>query len=191
MKSSEADARRWLRQAENDLDFARLALREGFFAQACFMAHQVAEKALKALAYHRGDRYVTGHSLLELLSSLEPAHPELSGHRELAGLLDQYYLTTRYPDALPGGVPFEAYNRGQGEDAVQGARAIDSGGGQECRWRLTGRTGGVSSQGRRVRLSLRRRTFRCVPPANCVPLWIPRLRLGIVHAPIASGRPEV
>ena len=53
------------------------------------MAHQVAEKGLKALAYHRGDRYVTGHSRLELVSSLEPAYPELSGHRELAGILEQ------------------------------------------------------------------------------------------------------
>ena len=34
MKNSEADARRWLRQAENDLAAARALLREGFFAQA-------------------------------------------------------------------------------------------------------------------------------------------------------------
>ena len=124
MKNSEADARRWLLQAENDLDFARLALREGFFAQACFMAHQVAEKALKALAYYRGDRYVMGHSILELLSSLELSYPQLSEHQELAGILEQYYVPTRYPNALPGSVPFQAYNRGQAEDAVDGAAAM-------------------------------------------------------------------
>ena len=72
MKNSEADAKRWLRQAENDLDFARLALREGFYSQACFMSHQVTEKALKAIAYFRGDRYVTGHSLLEIILNLVP-----------------------------------------------------------------------------------------------------------------------
>ena len=121
MKNSVADARRWLRQAENDLAAAQLMLREGFFAQACFMAHQIAEKALKALAYYRGDRHVMGHSLLELVSSLEPTYPQLSQHRELAGTLEQYYVPTRYPNALPGSVPFEAYNRGQAEDAVTGA----------------------------------------------------------------------
>ena len=74
MKNSEADARRWLRQAENDLEFTRLASREGFSAQACFMAHQVVEKALKAVAYYCGDRYVIGHSLTDLVSRLEPTH---------------------------------------------------------------------------------------------------------------------
>jgi HEPN domain-containing protein len=37
MKNREADALRWLSQSENDLEFARLALRERFYAQACFM----------------------------------------------------------------------------------------------------------------------------------------------------------
>ena len=104
MKNSRGDARRWLLQAENDLAFGRLALREGFFAQACFISHQVAEKSLKALAYYRGDRTVIGHSLLELASSLEPTYPQLSKYHELAGILDQYYVPTRSPNALPGAV---------------------------------------------------------------------------------------
>ncbi len=121
MKNSHADARRWLRQAENDLDFARLATREEFFAQACFMAHQVAEKALKALAYDRGDRYVLGHSLTELVSGLAPTHPALSELLEPMGVLDQYYLPTRYPDALPGSTPFEVFSEAQARDAVDAA----------------------------------------------------------------------
>ena len=40
---SGAEADRWLKQAENDLDFARVGLREGFFAQVCFLAQQSAE----------------------------------------------------------------------------------------------------------------------------------------------------
>ena len=124
MKNSEADARRWLRQAENDLEFARLAVREGFPAQACFMAHQVAEKALKALAYYRGDRYVTGHSLIELVSLLENTYPRLSEFQQLMGTLNQYYVPTRYPDALPGGTPFETYHQGQAEEAVEGAGQV-------------------------------------------------------------------
>ncbi|MCH8062529.1 MAG: HEPN domain-containing protein, partial [Chloroflexi bacterium] len=70
MKNSEADGKRWLSQAENDLSAARLMEERAFYAQACFICHQVAEKALKALAYYRGDRYVTGHSLLDLLQKI-------------------------------------------------------------------------------------------------------------------------
>ena len=124
MKNSRADARRWLRQAENDLAFARMALREGFHAQTCFVAHQVAEKALKALAYYRGDRYVVGHSLMELLRDLEGTYPELSAHSGLARVLDRHYVPTRYPDAWPGNVPFEVYDRDDAAGAVEGADAI-------------------------------------------------------------------
>jgi len=62
-----SEAWRWMKQAENDLEFARLVQREGFFAQACFISQQAGEKALKSLRYARGERFVFGHSLRELL----------------------------------------------------------------------------------------------------------------------------
>ena len=98
--------------------------REGFFAQACFLAHQVAEKALKALAYNRGDRYVIGHSLTELISDLTTVHPAVSEHLESMGVLDQYYLPTRYPDALPGSTPFEVFSETQAGNGVDAAGAV-------------------------------------------------------------------
>ena len=61
-----AEGRRWLTQAENDLQFAALASREGFFAQACFNSQQAAEKALKAFLYARGAEQVMGHSVADL-----------------------------------------------------------------------------------------------------------------------------
>ena len=64
---NQTEARRWLAQAQDDLAFARLGLREGFFAQACFLSQQAGEKALKALRYLRGDRRVLGHSLVALV----------------------------------------------------------------------------------------------------------------------------
>lgn len=121
MKNSEGDARRWLAQADVDLDIARLALEREFFAHACFMSQQVDEKAL---AYYRGDRYVTGHSLLELLGKLTTTFPQLSKHKEFVGILDQYYVLTRYPDALAGGSPFEAYGLRQAKEAVEGTGEI-------------------------------------------------------------------
>jgi HEPN domain-containing protein len=116
-----AEAERWLRQAENDLAFGHVALREDFFHQACFIAQQAAEKALKAVAYGLGDRVVLGHSLIELVDRLVSRVPELEEQAEAAGILDQYYVPTRYPNGLPGGTPFEAFNRTQAEEALAAA----------------------------------------------------------------------
>jgi len=122
MKQPAAEARRWLAQAESDLAFAELGLREGFFAQTCFVCQQAGEKALKALRYLRGDRVVLGHSLVELLDALGGAGgPAL---REGAQQLDQYYVPTRYPNGLPGGVPAEVFTRRQAEEAVAIARRM-------------------------------------------------------------------
>ncbi len=121
MKDSEADARRWLSQAENDLEFGRLALRERFYAQTCFVSHQFMEKSLKALAYYRGDRIVVGHSLVELVRKLEPTYPNVSGLTGIARTLEQYYVPTRCPNALPGSAPFEVFGQQQAEDAVADA----------------------------------------------------------------------
>jgi len=124
MRDSAAEAGRWLRQAENDLAFGELALREGFFAQACFVAQQTAEKALKSLAYAQGERLVIGGSIVELAERLAATVPEVGKLRESAGILDQYYVATRYPNGLPGGVPFEAFGERQGREAVEAARAF-------------------------------------------------------------------
>jgi len=121
MRDSRAEGERWLRQAENDLGFARLALRERFFAQACFFAQQVSEKALKALAYASGERLVIGHSLVELVERLRRGFPSVEPLREIAGILDQYYVPTRYPNGLAGGVPFEAFGERQAREAVEAA----------------------------------------------------------------------
>jgi HEPN domain-containing protein len=99
-------------------------VREGFSAQACFIAQQAVEKALKALHYLRGARLVFGHSLVELLDQLVGEHPKLRAYRESAQQLDQYYIPTRYPNSLPGGVPAEAFTRRQAEDAVSAARRM-------------------------------------------------------------------
>ena len=120
MRNSEADGKRWLSQAVNDLGAAQLMVDGGYYAQACFMCHQVAEKALKALAYYRGDRYVVGHSLIELLRETVKTYPDVSRFEALMGTLNQYYVPTRYPDALPGETPFETYNQGQAREAISG-----------------------------------------------------------------------
>lgn len=121
MKDSHGEAVRWLRQAENDLEFAEVALREEFYHQACFLSQQAAEKALKAVLYAGGERVVLGHSVVELSRRLVAGIPELARLLESAGALDQYYVATRYPNGLPGGVPFEAFGEQQARRAIEEA----------------------------------------------------------------------
>ena len=116
-----AEADRWRRQAANDLAFARVALRERFYAQACFIAQQASEKAVKSIAYGSGERAVIGRSLVTLVSRYADRAPGLAALGELAGILDQYYVPTRYPNGLAGGVPFEAFGESQASAAVDAA----------------------------------------------------------------------
>ncbi len=118
------EAERWLLQAENDLAFAERGLELGFFAQTCFLAQQVAEKAAKAVHYARGARVVMGHSVDGLLVALEADCPEAAGLRDGAKELDQHYVPTRYPNGLPGNVPFQAYTAEQARRALGHARAV-------------------------------------------------------------------
>ena len=71
MREAKAEGLRWLRQAENDQEYAQLGLREGFFAQVCFQCQQICVKALKAIHYGQlGKRVVLGHSLVQLAAEL-------------------------------------------------------------------------------------------------------------------------
>ena len=118
MKEPNREADRCLRQAENDLAYAAVGLREGFAAQVCFQCQQVCEKAIKALRYGRGERVVLGHALVELAVPLEV----MARFREELATLDQYYVPTRYPNGLPGGIPADVYTTGQAAAAVDIAR---------------------------------------------------------------------
>jgi HEPN domain-containing protein len=115
LRDDRTEGLRWLRQAENDLEYARIGLREGFYAQVCFQCQQICEKALKAMHYGQlGKRVVFGHSLVQLGSEL----PLEAGLREELAVLDQYYIPTRYPNGLPGALPYEVYTRKQAEQAA-------------------------------------------------------------------------
>ena len=121
MRANSEEAKRWWKQAENDLGFAELGLSGGYFSQVCFQCHQVAEKALKALHYGiLGKRFVIGHSLTRLGGELNIEKPLL----DRLAILDQYYIPTRYPNGLPDAAPFEVYTKGQAQEAVETAKEI-------------------------------------------------------------------
>ena len=118
------EAERWLRQAEHELRAGETLSRTGFYAEAWFMAQQAAEMALKALMYFQGARFVREHSLTEILKQLVHNFPNLGQFQASAGRLDQYYLTPRYPNAVPGGAPFELFTDAQAKEAVEMASKI-------------------------------------------------------------------
>ena len=108
------------RQAQNDLKFARAAWRGKFYSQCCFICQQGAEKALKSALLKRGARAVFTHSLVKLCDLLK-----LDGElRAAAQTLDQYYVSGRYPDALPAGAPFEMFNASHAQGALDQAKKI-------------------------------------------------------------------
>ena len=66
-----------------------------------------------------------GHVIAQLLSELPPgtaASPK--DLIERAKVLDNFYISTRYPNAHPEGAPFEHYGPLQSEQALEHAGAI-------------------------------------------------------------------
>ena len=112
----------WLRQAKDDLEWMRDTLNAGRWAQCCFTAQQTAEKAVRALALHRGYDKVKSHSITEICRELG-----IDGEiQRRAKRLDLYYISARYPDAFPSGAPFEYFTQDQAAEAASFAEFIVS-----------------------------------------------------------------
>ncbi len=111
----------WLEQARRDLDAARYLFDGSRYDAACFCAQQAAEKGLKAaLIWLAGDRPRT-YQLAVLIE-------EVASHRADAiealgdlAVLDPYYVTTRYPDAVGGGIPGASFFAPEGSLAIERA----------------------------------------------------------------------
>jgi len=89
------------------------------------MSEQVAQKAMKAFLYAQGERAVAEHSIVSMMKRAVTSDTAFQGLRERAAVLDQYYIPTRYPDALAEpAVPFESYTRDQASEALAIAREI-------------------------------------------------------------------
>ena len=113
----------WLKQAERDLQTARLNLEGGSYEWACFIAQQAAEKAVKALCEKH--RVMTrSHQLtrlLEVVKNLEAVPDDL---HEKGAVLDRFYIPTRYPNGFGSGAPMEYFFRRDAEEAISYAGAI-------------------------------------------------------------------
>ncbi len=119
------EAARWLDQALDDLQAAQVLQDAGHHALAAFHAQQSAEKALKGL-WRSLDLEPWGHSAVKLLEDLPSSPPGLDrdGLVPVAAALDKLYIPTRYPDALPGLTPADAYTREEAVVAIGQARRL-------------------------------------------------------------------
>ncbi len=114
------EGQRWLHQAQADLHWARHLHEQGAYYLVCFLAQQAAEKALKAFLYAQGEELVVGHSVRQLCLRAADYAPRFQEFLDDWGVLDSYYIPTRYPNSLPGDIPARVYNR----QAAQGALAL-------------------------------------------------------------------
>lgn len=112
----------WLNQARNDLQWADHSLMGGFYSQTCFIAQQASEKSLKAYCFYKGFDIVRTHSLYQIIKHLG----ENGTLEKNAKELDIYYISARYPDALPAGAPYEIITEEQAQKALKAAREINS-----------------------------------------------------------------
>ena len=129
-----ATARVWLKQAKHDLTALQVLVGEvevknEVCAHACFMAHQVAEKALKAGMYQLiglHPNVLRWHQLNGHASAIEQVKPRnTSGLRAMARTLESYYLEPRYPNRYsPVKVPSDQYTVEEAKQAERTARNI-------------------------------------------------------------------
>ena len=117
--SQKQRAHDWLKQAVNDISWARQGLETGYYSQVCFLSQQAAEKATKAIAYYR-EYEVRGHSIVMIARKINVNSDVLEAGKQL----DIYYISSRYPDAFPEGAPFEIISEKQAREAVDNAQII-------------------------------------------------------------------
>ena len=124
MKNPYPESKRWFEQAKYDLKTSQWNVKGNLFAPACFWAQQSAEKAVKAFLYSKGERFVIGHSVSELLEKCKIYDKDFKTLIPIGAFLDRFYIPTRYPNSLPGGIPAHAYRRKDSVEAIKMAQKI-------------------------------------------------------------------
>ncbi len=123
----------WIGQAKYDFQALEVMYRaaesgnEELSAHVCFLAHQVAEKAVKAaLAAKIGFSYedLRGHDIVCPASKVGDEDLSLKDLPELVNEVDHYYLRTRYPNQCGDRIPSELLTLSKAEKAFNIGRKI-------------------------------------------------------------------
>jgi HEPN domain-containing protein len=116
---------RWFTQARDEFRDADELRKRGRFYLALFHFQQATEKALKAYLYWKvkSARVFHTHSVDELAKMAVEIDSDFE-RVTLAKKLDRYYIPTRYPNGLPGGVPSRYFDDPEeAEEAMQLAKS--------------------------------------------------------------------
>lgn len=89
---------------------------------ACFLCQQAGELALKSMLIRQGER-IRVH-VTHLVERLARYYPDVRRLDLAARQLDRYYMPTRYPDAIPVGLPSDFFNEGDFKTAHAAAEEI-------------------------------------------------------------------
>lgn len=116
--------RQWLDRAREDVTVARLVLGEGHTAHACFLSQQCIEKALKAYLHFSANQYPRTHSLVDLLQQCINLNQAFDQFRTDCTVVDQYYVATRYPDSVPGGMSSGVPTMIEANEAIEAAKRL-------------------------------------------------------------------
>jgi len=111
--------RRWLDRADEDLIVARLVFSEQHTAHACFLSQQCLEKSLKAYLLDKSGNYPRTHRLVDLLGECTAIDASFSEFLPDCIIIDQYYIPTRYPDAMPGSLPHGIPGETEAKEALE------------------------------------------------------------------------
>ena len=112
----------WLMFAHEDLQMAELAIANKIYNQVCFHAQQCSEKAIKALLIAQEKTPPRSHRLGDLVNLLNP-NPLVAIALDIQ-LLDRFYISTRYPDALPSSLSEALPNISDAQEALDVARQV-------------------------------------------------------------------
>ncbi|MBU1366470.1 MAG: HEPN domain-containing protein [Candidatus Omnitrophica bacterium] len=114
----------WFEFAREDLRIAEIAFNEKIYNQTCFHAQQAAEKFLKGYLLTKSKEVPKIHFLDELLNLCVQINKDFANLSEACSKLDDYYIPTRYPDALPGMLPEGLPGEKDADEAVSLAKEI-------------------------------------------------------------------
>ncbi len=105
-KGYKEESLRWLTQAKDEFADAEELRKRGRFYLALFHFQQATEKAFKAYLYLKvkSIEVFHTHSIDELVKMAVEIDSDFK-KVVAAKKLDRYYIPTRYPNSLPGGIP--------------------------------------------------------------------------------------
>lgn len=96
------EVNQWLKFSMDDLDSAEIMFKAGKYNMVCFFAHQATEKAIKAFLVSQKHNPPRTHNLVDLVNLSAKYNKSFEDLLPKVRILNQFYIPTRYPTALPG-----------------------------------------------------------------------------------------